>query len=139
MQERLAWLVESYAIDVCAYALLSNHYHLVVKICPERLPIWSDREVIERWTRLYSGTTAARRYLEHQALSASETFELDSDLIKWRERLGNLSWFMRSLNEYIARKAHAEDECTGYFGSLGLSLRRCSTIPRYSRLWPMWI
>ena len=33
----------------------------------------------------------------------------------WRERLNNISWFMRSLNHYIACKANKEDGCKGHF------------------------
>ncbi|MFM2485193.1 hypothetical protein ABUE30_08975 [Celerinatantimonas yamalensis] len=34
---------------------------------------------------------------------------------QWRERLADLSWFMRALNESIAREANFEDRCTGRF------------------------
>ncbi|MFT6103482.1 MAG: hypothetical protein ACJA2B_001937 [Candidatus Endobugula sp.] len=42
--------------------------------------------------------------------------ELLNRLIEqYRNRLGNLGWFMRYLNEPIARKANKEDGCTGHF------------------------
>ena len=34
---------------------------------------------------------------------------------KWRHRLYDVSWFMRNLNESIARQANEEDECSGKF------------------------
>ena len=115
MQERLALLADTFAIDLCAYALMSNHYHLVVKLSPQRVQDWSDREVIERWTSVYAGTDAARKTLNHETLDDTEKVQLKRSIDTWRERLGNLSWFMRSLNEHIARKANAEDGCTGHF------------------------
>jgi REP element-mobilizing transposase RayT len=115
MQERLALLTDTFAIDVCAYALMSNHYHLVLRLSPERSKAWSDRAVIERWTAVYAGSDAARRYLNGEPLDEAEKAALNRHISLWRARLGDMSWFMRSLNEHIARKANAEDQCTGHF------------------------
>lgn len=71
--------------------------------------------MIERWTSIYAGTVAARKVLNHETLSAPEKEEVKRHLTTWRARLGNLSWFMRSLNEKIARRANLEDGCTGHF------------------------
>ncbi len=113
--ERLSLLTEAFAIDLCAYALMSNHYHLVLRLAPARATDWTKREVVERWRRIYTGPPCAERFLDGALLSNIEQTLLGECINRWRQRLCDLSWFMRCLNEFIARVANAEDQCTGRF------------------------
>ena len=92
---------------------MSNHYHLVVRINEKQVEQWSAREIVERWTQLYSGPDYARRFLQGEPLSTLEQTLLDQHISVWSARLSNLSWFMRCLNEWLARLANQEDGCTG--------------------------
>ena len=51
---------------------------------------------------------------------------LEETVTIYRQRLYDISWLMRNLNEHIARVANKEDGCTGRFyslPSLALTLR----------------
>ncbi len=113
--DRLKQLTQIFAIDVCSYAVMSNHYHVVVKLSPSSANDWTDKAIIERWTSLYRGNEHTRAYLSGEALSLSSKAYINTHLPLWKERLSSLSWFMKCLNEYIARRANAEDQCTGHF------------------------
>ena len=113
--DRMKLLAEVFAIDLCAYAVMSNHYHLVLRIDQKQAAQWSKREVAERWLRLFTGTELARRWLELDSLPDPEYEQLSKEIDTWRQRLFDLSWFMRCLNEPIARMANQEDRCTGRF------------------------
>ena len=111
---RKAWLVELFgeltnifAIDLCGYAVLSNHYHLVARLDGDRARAWSADDVIARYRRLFAPTVEARL--------AQSPARVADWVACWRARLYDLSWFMRCLNEAIARRANAEDQCTGRF------------------------
>ncbi|WMS87517.1 transcription factor IIS helical bundle-like domain-containing protein [Pleionea litopenaei] len=112
--ERLSLLADTFAIDVASYAIMSNHYHLVLRVDIEKAEQWSEANVIRRWKRLYKIPLIVNRYLKGNASPALT--QMAQELItKWRQRLTDISWFMRCLNEYLARKANLEDQCTGRF------------------------
>ena len=113
--DKLYELVEVFAIDLCAYAIMSNHYHLVLHVDGQQAKDWSKDEVIQRWHCLFNGSPLSRRFLRGDRLLPAEQDVLDTQVTIWRERLMNISWFMRVLNESIARRANEEDGCTGRF------------------------
>jgi REP element-mobilizing transposase RayT len=108
-------LGEIFAIDVCAYAILSNHYHVVLRIDADKAQSWTERQVIDQWSRLYTSHLLAERYLADEVLSKAEWAALSELIEKWRSRLYDISWFMRCMNEQLAQRANAEDQCKGRF------------------------
>ena len=113
--ERLALLSSVFALDVAAYAVMSNHYHVVVRVDPDQVASWSVDEVLARWTQLFNGHPLVQRYLANPAMDSAELAKLGEFVELYRSRLSDLSWFMRCLNEPIARMANEEDGCTGRF------------------------
>jgi len=121
-EHRRQWIVDRvklvcsvFAADLCAYAIMSNHYHIVVKINIARVEQWTDNEVARRWLQLFSGPPLMHRFLAGTHLTEIERQWIDGLLATWRQRLADLSWLMRCVNEPIARMANAEDCCTGSF------------------------
>lgn len=112
--DRLSHLCSIFAVDVCAYAVMSNHYHLVLHVDAWRAREWRKQEVVERWTRLFQAPQLVKRWQSGEALEA-DRHAAELIIEGWRHRLYDVSWFMRCLNEHLARLANAEDRCTGRF------------------------
>ncbi|MET0065679.1 MAG: transposase [Candidatus Thiodiazotropha sp.] len=113
--DKLQDLTRCFAIDCCGYALMSNHYHLVLCVDQDAASEWTRDEVMARWRKLFKGPVLADRCLAGEKMSRAEHNTLDKLISKWRERLSDISWFMRCLNESVARRANQEDQCTGRF------------------------
>jgi len=113
--DRVRLLSSLFAIDVCAYAVMSNHYHLVLKLCPEQLEGLSDDDIMGRWCALFKGPLLVQRYREGEDLKPFERTTVSDIVNVWRSKLSSISWFMRCLNQPIARQANQEDKCTGKF------------------------
>src|SRR5688572_1630742 len=52
LEERLRELVRWFGIDLLDFAILSNHFHVVLRNRPDVVAIWSDQEVARRWLRI---------------------------------------------------------------------------------------
>lgn len=115
VEDRILFLAEYFCIDVCAYAVMSNHHHLVLHINATENQKLTDMEVCQRWHKLYKGTQLTKKYLRGDVLSDIEWQTVKEKLNIWRLELQNISRFMWALNEPIARKANAEDKCSGRF------------------------
>ena len=113
--DRVKYLTDTFPIEVCAYAIMSNHYHLVLFVNETELADCSDREICERWNKLYSMPPLVSRWQKGELSSDIQKEEALKIIAKWRLRLSSISWFMRCLNEFIARKANKEDKCKGRF------------------------
>ena len=113
--DRIKHLSSVFAIDVCAYAIMSNHFHLVLHIDVDQAGAWTFDEVIDHWLALYKGPEVAHKYKVGEPIRALDQEALSDLVVLWRARLSDLSWYMHCLNETIARMANEEDKCTGRF------------------------
>jgi len=120
VRDRLEELASIFAVEVCGFAVMANHLHVVLRLRPDLAAGFADEELAARWWRLYPKRREEDRtpceptpldldrVLEDRGGGATRRQEL-------RGRLGSLSWFMRCLAEPIARRANREDGCTGRF------------------------
>ncbi|MEZ0174226.1 MAG: transposase [Candidatus Reddybacter sp.] len=115
VEDKLLALADVFCIDVAAYAVMSNHYHVVLHINAPQAEGLSGIEVIERWHQLFKGNLLSQRYCRGEQLLKAEQAVLERVIKEWRQRLQDISWFMRLINEGIARQANKEDQCTGRF------------------------
>lgn len=115
---RLEFLAEVFAIDVCDFAVMRNHVHLLLRTQPELAMAWSDEEVARRWIALARGVDP------HAAPGSSNGVPLDllaaaldePGLVpEWRSRLSDLGWFHKAWKEPAARIWNLQDGVTGHF------------------------
>jgi REP element-mobilizing transposase RayT len=113
--ERLRLLTAMFAIDIAAYAIMANHYHVLVRVNVEKAAAWTVADIFKQWSLVFQVTDLMKQYLAGNLVTDEEIKAAERLAKMYRERLTSISWFMRCLNEHIARAANAEDKCSGRF------------------------
>ena len=114
--QELAELLGSFAIDLHAYAVMSNHVHLVLRPRPDKVASMSA----ERVARVGMALMPIRTGVADEKLPVTpEVISRYAAQSKWvaeySSRLSSISWFMRLFKQHIAKAANMEDGCTGHF------------------------
>lgn len=115
IEERIHVLAMTYCIDILAYAVMSNHYHLVVKIDKTAAMQLSDWQVVERWSLQHCLPLVIEKWRLHVLEDKNEYALCQRIIDTWRQRLCDLSWFIKELNQRVSLQANREDQCQGRF------------------------
>lgn len=115
IRRRLESLASVFGIDVLTYAIMSNHIHVILRNRPDVVAQWSDEEAALRWLRVFPGKRLEEHLAEPTEQDVQTLVNSPTRLAQVRQRLSDISWFMRALAEPIARLANRQDECTGRF------------------------
>lgn len=80
IEDKLYELARIFASDLCAYAVMSNHYHVVLYVDAGQADSWSREDVIEHWHWFFNRTLMSQRHARGESLSKVELNVLDKDV-----------------------------------------------------------
>ena len=116
IKDRISELAPNFSLNIHAFAIMSNHFHMVIEYDPNAARSWSNKETAERWYNVYPPKLkngeidcGLREFLIENMLDDPKL------LAKAREDLSSVGLFMQLLKQPIARRANLEDGCTGHF------------------------
>ena len=112
IEDRILELSQIFSINILGYAVMSNHYHIVLQVTPDDASNWTNQKIADKWLALNPRVNETDEVRRLRALALVNDKERLNVL---KDRLSSLSWFMRYLNEPLARLANKEDDCKGRF------------------------
>lgn len=115
IEARMIELCDIFSVEIYAYAVMDNHYHIVLYVDPLLPEQWSKEEIAERWLKAYSPRLNNPKFAKQRELKKQAIIGDKAKVKTYRKRLGSLSWFMGRLNEPLAKQSNDEDDCTGSF------------------------
>lgn len=114
IEDRLKRLAAYFGIDLLGYAILSNHFHLLLRSRPDVVKTWTDGQVATRWLHLCPPYKNGKPR-EITEFDVNMIVNDENKVAMLRRRLSDISWWMRLLSQPIAQRANQEDNETGRF------------------------
>ena len=116
-EELLQHAAAGFGIDLLSYAIMDNHFHLILRSRPDIVQQWQDTEVVRQWHKLCpiwkddNGVPEANPCeFKVNAMAQNAT-----KVATWRTRLSDISWYMKLVSQRFAKLCNAEDGITGTF------------------------
>ena len=95
--DRIKLLARCFAVEIYAYCIMSNHFHLVARYDPLACWRWSDEEVARRWVDAFPPTEKGEVVEERKPEARELLLGNPGRLFRARRTLGSLSDFMKHL------------------------------------------
>ena len=102
--DRIKALTPCFAVELFAYAVMPDHFHLVLRHDPQARASWADEEVTRRWAAAMRVRTGGRPRARDPVPPMADTVRLE----RARLLLGSLSGFLTYLEHTFAREASPE-------------------------------
>jgi REP element-mobilizing transposase RayT len=115
IEEMLEHFAAYFGIDLLAYSLLSNHYHLILRTRPEMVASWDETEVARRWLMICPQRRCRGATPKPTEAELNSIRNCPVKLAEARERLSSVSWWIRLLNQRVAQRANRETDEVGRF------------------------
>ena len=116
IEEQLQRLAACFGIDLLCFAILSNHFHLILRSRPDVVATWDDTEVARRWLMLCPVRKNDEGFAEEPNEAELNRIRNDPQRLETiRLRLSDIAWWMRLLCQNIAVRANHEDREMGKF------------------------
>ncbi len=115
IEDLLRDFAAQFGIDLLTFAILSNHFHLILRSRPDVVEAWDDTEVALRWLRICPNRLPDGTIAEPSEAAINAIRNSPEQLNEIRSRLSDISWWMRLICQRIAIRANKEDKITGHF------------------------
>ena len=115
LERRIVHLALAFPVELWAFCIMSNHFHLALLFHPTLHLTWSDEEVVRRWLHAFPPKAPPESFQTELDLAAELLLQDPERLAHCRHRLGSLSTYMQHIKQPFAFQCNREDGVKGHF------------------------